>query len=243
MDLNIRGRKAVITGGSRGIGRAVAARLAAEGADGHLVARTSATLEVAVSELKNDYGINASFSALDLSERANVDRLFVDCSDPIDILVNNAGVLGPVGPSHEVAPGAWFEAIRINLGGCFLCSRAVLPGMIGRRDGRIINLSGGGAVSPRPWFSAYGASKAAIERFTEPLAAEVADHGVQVNAISPGAVNTHMPRGAWRRRGRRRGTAAGRRRHISTTGGRPGPLPGILQVCGPDGTAAGGALG
>ena len=110
MDLNIRGRKAVITGGSKGIGRAVADRLASEGVDVHLVARTSVTLEAAVSELENDYGINATFSTLDLSESANIGRLFADCSDPIDILVNNAGAI-PGGSMDRVDESTWIAAV------------------------------------------------------------------------------------------------------------------------------------
>ncbi len=191
-------RRALVTGGGRGIGRDIALTLAAAGADVALLARTRQEVERVAVEVAAA-GTRSLALTADLADRQAVEAAVESIDDAwggVDILVNNAGVLGPVGPSHEVDPDAWFEAIRINLGGCFLCSRAVLPGMIGRRDGRIINLSGGGAVSPRPWFSAYGASKAAIVRFTETLAAEVADHGVQVNAISPGAVNTHMTREA-----------------------------------------------
>ena len=84
--------------------------------------------------------------------------------------------------------------MKVNLGGCFRCCSLVLPGMIERRSGKIINLSGGGAVDPRPNFSAYAASKAAVVRFTETLAAEVAAHGIDVNAIAPGAIDTDMLR-------------------------------------------------
>lgn len=187
-------RRALVTGGGRGIGRDIALRLAAAGADVALLARTRQEVEGVAAEI-SVAGTRSLALTADLADRQAVEAAVGTIDDAwggVDILVNNAGVLGPVGPSHEVDPDAWLEAIRINLGGCFLCSRAVLPGMIARRDGSIVNLSGGGAVSPRPWFSAYGASKAAIVRFTETLAAEVADHGVQVNAISPGAVNTRM---------------------------------------------------
>jgi 3-oxoacyl-[acyl-carrier protein] reductase len=110
----------------------------------------------------------------------------------VDILVNNAGLLGPIGPAHQVEVAAWFQTLQVNLGGCFLCSHLLLPGMVKRGYGKIINLSGGGAVTPRPWFSAYSASKAGVVRFTETLAAEVAEYHIDVNAIAPGAVNTRM---------------------------------------------------
>ena len=191
-------RRALVTGGGRGIGRDIALALAAAGADVALLGRTRQELERVAAEIAAGGNRSLALTA-DLADGQAV-AAALDTLDSawggVDILVNNAGVLGPVGPSHEVDPDAWLEAIRINLGGCFLCSRAVLPGMIDRRDGCIINLSGGGAVSPRPWFSAYGASKAAIVRFTETLASEVADYGIRVNAISPGAVNTRMTRDA-----------------------------------------------
>jgi 3-oxoacyl-[acyl-carrier protein] reductase len=110
----------------------------------------------------------------------------------VDVLVNNAGVLGPVGLTHEVDADEWVGALQANVIGGFLCSRLVLPGMLARERGKIINLSGGGAVSPRPRFSAYSASKAAVVRFTETLAVEVSGRGIDVNAIAPGAVNTAM---------------------------------------------------
>jgi len=110
----------------------------------------------------------------------------------IDVLVNNAGVQGPIGPAHHVPVADWIYAVQVNLVGCFLCTRLVLPGMIERGCGKIVNLSGGGAVSPRPGYSAYSASKAGVVRFTETLATEVAEYGIDVNAIAPGAVNTKM---------------------------------------------------
>jgi NAD(P)-dependent dehydrogenase (short-subunit alcohol dehydrogenase family) len=110
----------------------------------------------------------------------------------VDALVNNAGIQGPIGLAHEVPVEEWIQNVQVNLIGCFLCTRLVLPGMIAQRYGKIVNLSGGGAVSPRPRYSAYSASKAGVVRFTETLAAEVAEFGIDVNAVAPGAVNTRM---------------------------------------------------
>jgi NAD(P)-dependent dehydrogenase (short-subunit alcohol dehydrogenase family) len=108
------------------------------------------------------------------------------------VLVNNAAVQGPIGPTDAVDWDAWEHTIRVNLLGTVLMTRAVLPGMRERGRGKIINLSGGGATGPRPNFSAYAASKAAVVRFTETLAHELRGTGIDVNAIAPGALNTRM---------------------------------------------------
>ena len=111
---------------------------------------------------------------------------------PIEILVNCTGVLGPVGPAQEVSVEDWIRTIEVNLLGGFLLARAVLPSMLARGAGKIILFSGGGAAYGRPFFTAYSASKAALVRFTESLAAEVADKNIQVNAIAPGPVKSRM---------------------------------------------------
>ena len=110
----------------------------------------------------------------------------------IDILVNCAGIYGPIGLATEIDVEKWLDAVHINLYGTFLCMRAVLPTMIDKKKGKIINLSGGGATSPFPRFSAYSASKAAVVRLTETLAGEVREHNIDINAIAPGAVNTRL---------------------------------------------------
>jgi NAD(P)-dependent dehydrogenase (short-subunit alcohol dehydrogenase family) len=111
---------------------------------------------------------------------------------PIDLLVNNAAVATPVGPAWEVESSAWWRTIEVNLRGPFLCVRAVLPSMVRRRAGRIVNIVAVAAFNTAPFMSAYGGSKAALVSFTDDLAAEVREHGIAVFAIRPGLVQTRM---------------------------------------------------
>jgi NAD(P)-dependent dehydrogenase (short-subunit alcohol dehydrogenase family) len=193
--MELKDRRAIVTGAGRGIGRAIAMTLAAEGAAVALMARTASQLEAVAGEIAAAGGTAVTVTA-DLANpsqiRGAIQGLLERWGGGVDILVNNAGVLGPVGLTSDVEAAAWMETININLGGCFLCAHQVLPPMMEQGHGKIINLSGGGAVSPRPRFTAYGASKAAIVRFTESLAEEVAEYGIDVNAIAPGAINTDM---------------------------------------------------
>jgi 3-oxoacyl-[acyl-carrier protein] reductase len=108
------------------------------------------------------------------------------------VLVNNAGVYGPKGLVEEVSWDEWEHAVRVNLFGSVLCSRAVLPHFRANGYGKIVQLSGGGATSPLPRLSAYAASKAAVVRFAETLAEELRGTGTDVNAVAPGALNTRL---------------------------------------------------
>ena len=189
MDLNIRGRKAIITGGSKGIGRAVADRLASEGVDVHLVARTPATLEGAVSELRNDYGINASFSALDLSDSANIDRLFADCSDPIDILVNNAGAI-PGGSMDLVVEDTWREAWDLKVFGYINMCRLAYARMRDVGQGVIINIVGAAGERPSSGYIAGSGGNASLMAITRALGGRSLEDGIRVVAINPGQIKT-----------------------------------------------------
>jgi 3-oxoacyl-[acyl-carrier protein] reductase len=174
-------RTAIVTGGTRGLGLEIARAFEAAGARVLVTGRDKDALDAAGLE-----GMRADVA--DPEACAAV----VAQAGPVTVLVNNAGVLGPAGPVETVDWEEWVEAIRVNLLGTVLMTRAVVPGMRERGYGKIINLSGGGATGPRPNFSAYAASKAAVVRFTETVAGELAGSGVDVNAIAPGALNTRM---------------------------------------------------
>jgi 3-oxoacyl-[acyl-carrier protein] reductase len=188
------GRIALVTGAGRGIGRVVAVALAKAGADLVLVARTAAELGETRRQVEA-VGRRAVAVAADVSCREQASGAAaqgVEQFGRLDVLVNCAGCQGPIGPLWENEPEEWCRAIQVNLLGTFYCTQAVLPGMIARRQGKIINFSGGGATSPRPNFSSYAVSKAAVVRLTETLAEELRAYNVQVNAVAPGAVNTRM---------------------------------------------------
>jgi len=183
-----------VTGAGRGIGHAIAVRFAQEGADLALAARTGSQLEQTMAEI-TAAGRKCLCFPVDItsaSDVATMTEAIIAQWGGIDVLVNNAGIQGPIGRAVDNDADKWAETIRVNLLGPFLCVKSVLPHMIAKRSGKIINLSGGGATAPRPYFSAYGASKAAVVRLTETLAEEVRDFCIDVNAIAPGAVNTNM---------------------------------------------------
>jgi NAD(P)-dependent dehydrogenase (short-subunit alcohol dehydrogenase family) len=111
---------------------------------------------------------------------------------PVDLLVNNAGVLGPAGPMWETDPDEWWECMDVNLRGSYLCSRAVLPGMVVRHRGRIINIASNAGLHPVPYGSSYAISKCALIRFSENVAVETKEYSIYVFAVRPGFVHTAM---------------------------------------------------
>ncbi len=196
--MDLTGRSAIITGGSQGLGRAIAARFLESGASVLLIARGEERLRQTrgdLAPLATRPGQAIDAVAADVSNPAGcaavVERAREVLRD-VTVLVNNAGVYGPMGRIEDVDWGAWVEAIRINLFGTVLMCRAVIPLLRARGYGKIINLSGGGATKPLPRISAYAASKAAVVRLTETMAEELREARVDVNAIAPGPLNTRL---------------------------------------------------
>jgi NAD(P)-dependent dehydrogenase (short-subunit alcohol dehydrogenase family) len=191
------GRTAIVTGGSQGLGLEIARTYLAAGARVLLCGRDTAALDRARAALElvaPEPGSVATATA-DVSEPKAVAGLVDDALrrfSRIDVLVNNAGVYGPKGLIEDVDWDEWEQAVRVNLFGSVLCSRAVLPHFRANGYGKIIQLSGGGATSPLPRLSAYAASKSAVVRFAETLAEELRGTGIDVNAIAPGALNTRL---------------------------------------------------
>lgn len=192
------GKVSIVTGASRGLGRAIAERFVADGADVVMSGRDQAALEAAAADLRagavrSDQRVLAE--AGDVSDEEDVKRVVALAQrirGRIDVLVCNAGIYGPLGSIEDVDWQEWTQAVAVNLFGTVLFCRAVLPTMRRQATGKIVTLSGGGATQPLPRITAYAASKAAVVRFTESLAHEVNGSGIDVNSIAPGALNTRL---------------------------------------------------
>ena len=200
MDLDLRGRRALVTGANSGIGRAIALALAAEGARVcvNYVAHPEAAQAV-VSEIAAAGG-TAIAAPADVADPAQVARMFVEVEQAwggVDILVNNAGIDGPRAAGWEQTPEAWRRVLDINLTGAYLCAREALRRMVPAGRGVVLNLT---SVHERiPWtgYSAYAASKAGLSMLTKTLAQEAAPAGVRVLALAPGAIQTPINRDVW----------------------------------------------
>ena len=192
--MKLDGQVAVITGGGRGIGRAIALTYAREGARLAVAARGEPELEETVSAV-SELGAEAIAVRTDVTSQAATEALVqrtVERFGRIDVLVNNAGIPGPIGPMQDNDIAEWVDTINVNLTGTFLVCRAVIPVMLRQGSGRIINLSGAGAANAWSNMSAYCSSKVAVVRLTEVLAQELEGKGITVNALGPGSVHTSM---------------------------------------------------
>lgn len=188
------GQVAVVSGGGSGVGLGVVETLAEAGMSVAVIGRTRRQLERAAAAAAR-HGVAAIAIPTDVVRWDEVEAMVSQVLgrfESIDLLVNNAGRARAVGPAWEADPEDWWTDVEVNLRGTFLCSRAVLPGMVSRGRGRIVNVSTLAAVGPFPYATGYASSKAAVLHFTESLAAATGECGVSVFAISPGLVRTSL---------------------------------------------------
>jgi len=195
MELN--GAVAVVTGGARGIGRAIVEAYTARAAHVAIVDVLAEQLQKTAAEIKEAGGVVLPV-VTDITVASQVDAMAEKVQNelgPIDILINNAGTFSYIGPVWEADPEKWFRDVRVNLYGSFLVCRAVVKGMVERKKGYVINMvSSGGVGDPHPYSTSYASSKTGLMRLTEGLAKEVQEHGVKVFAVGPPAVLTDMTR-------------------------------------------------
>ncbi len=191
--MSLEGRGVVVTGGGRGIGRAVARRLAESGAAVVVSARSTEQIENVAEELRAD-GLQAHAVRCDVANEASVAAMAEEAIERlgrVDILVNNAGI-ALSNPIKRLPLEEWNQIIAVNATGTFLCTRAFLPGMVDRGWGRVINVASVAGLRGSRYIAAYTASKHAQIGFTRALAMEVAGNGITANAICPGYVDTPM---------------------------------------------------
>lgn len=189
------GRVAVITGSTRGIGRAIAERYGRVGARVVISSTRPDAVSQTVAELESA-GIACIGVPCDVSDLEQVQALCrraIDAFGQVDIWVNNAGISGTFARTGDISPDVWRRVIDVNLVGCYHGCISVLPHMLSRRSGKIINVTGGGFKRSQRFLSAYSASKAGVVRLTEGLARDYVDHpGISFNVLAPGIVPTDM---------------------------------------------------
>ena len=187
---------AVVTGASRGVGRAIAVALAAAGADVVVTARDRDRLLAAARDVREASGREPLVAAADVTSAAAVETLRLETDarfGAATILVNAAGVFGPLEPLSRTDPAEWIDTLMVNTVGPYLTCRTFVPGMLATGWGRVVTLSSAGSLyEPGPLDSAYSTSKAALNRMTRHLAAELAGTGVSATVIHPGSLKTDM---------------------------------------------------
>ncbi|WP_432221978.1 3-ketoacyl-ACP reductase [Flavobacterium sp. TMP13] len=191
--IDLKNKNALITGAGKGIGKATALALAKEGVNIILIARTQADLNEVAEEIKS-FGVKTFAVTADVSDMESVNNAVakaLDAFDTIDILINNAGIAG-FGKFLEMEPKAWEKIIQVNLMGTYYVTRAVLPNMIERQTGDIINISSTAGQKGNALTSAYSASKFAVLGLTEALMQEVRKHNIRVTALTPSTAATDM---------------------------------------------------
>ncbi|MBI4969960.1 MAG: SDR family oxidoreductase [Rhodospirillales bacterium] len=193
-DKPLSGRHAVVTGGGRGIGAHVAARLAKLGADVTVVGRTQATLDAQATAITARHKVRAAAEVVDVGDPEAIKNGFARAADrlgPPTILVNNAGIALSA-PFHRTDLDLWNRIMQVDATGPFLCTQQVLKGMLAAGWGRIVTVASGAGLSGYPYVTAYCAAKHASVGMVRALAREVATKGVTVNAVCPGYVDTDI---------------------------------------------------
>jgi 3-oxoacyl-[acyl-carrier protein] reductase len=194
MDLGLKGKTALVTGGSEGIGRAIAERLAGEGARVAVVARERKALDAVVKGIRTEDG-EALGIAADITNPTEAERILretVRAFGSVDVLVNNAGTIGSTKGFLEVTDGEWRAVFDLNLFALVHLTRLVVVQMQRQRWGRIINIASESGIQPDAFMPHYNASKAAVLNLTKSLSKQLADDGILVNAVSPALIKTPL---------------------------------------------------
>jgi len=191
--IDLKGRKAVVTGGARGIGYAIAERLLISGASCSLWDRDAAELQSAAKTLSAKGTVHTTVVSINEPEsvKAAAEQT-LKAFETIDILVNNAGIAGVTKKTWEMTPREWMDVIETNLTGVFLCCHAVVPTMLARKYGRIVNIASIAGKEGNPNACHYSAAKAGVIALTKSLAKEIAQSGILVNCITPAVIQTDI---------------------------------------------------
>ena len=191
--INLSGRRAIVTGGAQGIGLAIVERFLDSGASVSLWDRDDALLKETVAGLNHDDAVHhVAIDVTDAECVADALKQTERAIGGIDIMINNAGIAGPIAPSWQYPVDAWREVIEVDLNGVFFCCRAVLPGMRERNYGRIVNVASIAGKEGNPNAAAYSAAKAGVIALTKSLAKETPDLSISINCVTPAPVKTRI---------------------------------------------------